>query len=101
MHTIDIIQQLENARYSIYAESVKNARDSNRMEEELNQAQHDFDTLKPLLSDDDMGIGELEDDMEIPLQMLSPPKNSFLSKLTEPISVKPKVKLHRKGKKKY
>jgi hypothetical protein len=24
-----------------------------------------------------MGIGELEDDMEIPLKMLSPPKNSF------------------------
>jgi hypothetical protein len=100
MHTIDIIQQLENARYSIYAESVKNVRDTNKMEEELNQAQFDFDTLKPLLSDDDMGIGELEDDMEIPLQMISPPKNSFLSKLTEPISVKPKVKLHRKGKKK-
>jgi hypothetical protein len=38
MHTIDIIQQLENARYSIYAESVKNARDTNKMEEELNQA---------------------------------------------------------------
>jgi hypothetical protein len=100
MHTIDIIQQLENARYSIYAESVKNARDTNKMEEELNQAKFDFDALKPLLSDDDMGIGELEDDMEIPLQMLSPPRNSFLSKLTEPISVKPKVKLHRKGKKK-
>jgi hypothetical protein len=100
MHTIDIIQQLENARYSIYAESVKNAKDTNRMEEELNQAQLDFDTLKPLLSDDDMGIGELDDNLEIPLQMISPPRNNFLSKLTEPISVKSKVKLHRKGKKK-
>jgi hypothetical protein len=100
MHTIDIIQQLENARYSIYAESVKNARDTNRMEEELNQAQLDFDTLKPLLSDDDMGIGELDDNLEIPLQMISPPRSNFISKLTEPISVKSKVKLHRKGKKK-
>jgi hypothetical protein len=38
MHIIDIIQQLENARYSIYAESVKNARDTNKMDEEINQA---------------------------------------------------------------
>jgi hypothetical protein len=57
--------------------TVKNARDTNRMEEELNQAQLDFDTLKPLLSDDDMGIGELDDNMEIPLQMISPQKIIF------------------------
>jgi hypothetical protein len=70
------------------------------MDEELYQAQFDFDALKPLLSDDDMGIGELEDDMEIPLQMLSPPRKNIFSKPIDPISVKPKVKLHKKGKNK-
>jgi hypothetical protein len=100
MHTIDIIQQLKNARYSIYAESIKNARETNKMEEEINQAQLDFDALKPLLSHDDEGIGELEDDMEIPLQMVSPVKRNLISKPIEPISVRSRVRVGRKGKKK-
>jgi hypothetical protein len=52
-----------------------------------------------LLSDDDVGIGELEDDMEIPLQMLSPLKRNLISNPIEPISVRSKVKIHKKGKK--
>ena len=59
METIDIIQQLENARYSIYAESIKNNRDLDRLEAENCQAPLDMNAFKPLMTDDDKGIGEI------------------------------------------
>jgi hypothetical protein len=61
MQTIDIIQQLENARYSIYAENIKNVRNLDKLEAKNNQDPMDFSAFKPLLSDDDEGIGELDD----------------------------------------
>jgi hypothetical protein len=56
MQTIDIIKQFEKARYSIYAETIKNNWNTNKMEEENSQAPLDMNSLKPLLSEEDDGM---------------------------------------------
>jgi hypothetical protein len=45
MQTIDIIKKLEDARYSIYVETIKSNRDSNKMDEENCQAPLDMSSL--------------------------------------------------------
>jgi hypothetical protein len=93
MQTIDIIQQLENARYSIYAKTIKNARDLDKLEAEKNQDPMDLSAFRPLLCDDDEGIGEL-DDQENSLDNFESPLPEILNtKSFEPASVMKRVKI--------
>jgi hypothetical protein len=89
MQMIDIIKKLEDARYSIYVETIKSNRDTNKMDEENCQAPLDMSSLLPLLNEDDEGIGELDEDEEI---ILSPKGSGSGMKSIEPISVKPKMR---------
>jgi hypothetical protein len=96
MQMIDIIKKLEDARYSIYVETIKSNRNTNKMDEENCQAPLDMSSLMPLLTKDDEGIGELDESLEI---SVSPKGTGSGRKITEPISVKPKIrfKLGRKN----
>jgi hypothetical protein len=85
---IDIIKKLEDDRYSIYVETIKSNRDTNKMDKENCQAPLDMSSLLPLLNEDDEGIGELDEDEEI---ILSPKGSGSGRKNIEPISVKPKM----------
>jgi hypothetical protein len=89
MQTIDIIKKLEDARYSIYVETIKSNRDTDKMEEENCQAPLDMSSLLPLLNEDDVGIGELEESEEI---ILSPNGSGSGRKCIEHVSVKPKIR---------
>jgi hypothetical protein len=59
------------------------------MEEENCQAPLDMSSLLPLLNEDDVGIGELDESEEI---ILSPNGSGSKRKSIEPISVKPKIR---------
>jgi hypothetical protein len=87
MQMIDIIKKLEDARYSIYVETIKSNRDTDKMDEENCQAPLDMSSLLPLLTKDDEGIGELDESVEI---ILSPKGSGSGRKITEPISVNQK-----------
>jgi hypothetical protein len=99
MQMIDIIKKLEDARCSIYVETIKSNIDTNKMDEENCQAPLDMSSLLPLLNEDDDGICELDEGVEI---ILSPKGSGSRNKIIEPISVKPKMRFQpgRKNKKK-
>jgi hypothetical protein len=97
MQMIDIIKKLEDARYSIYVETIKSNRNINKMDEENCQAPLDMSSLMPLLTEDDEGIGELDESVEI---NVSPKGSGSGRKIIEPISVKPKIRFKPGGKSK-
>ena len=63
------------------------------MEVENCQAPLDMNAFKPLMTDDDSGIGEMGENEEIPYDILSPLVKSLNKKAFEPVSVKSKFKL--------
>jgi hypothetical protein len=89
MQMIDIIKKLEDARYSIYVETIKSNRNTNKMDEKNCQAPLDMSALLPLLTEDDEGIGELDETVEI---NVSPKGSGSGRKIIEPLSVKPKIR---------
>jgi hypothetical protein len=94
MQTIDIIKKLEDDRYSIYVETIKSNRDTDKKDKENCQGPLDMSSLLPLLNEDDEGIGELDEDEEI---TLSPKGSGSRRKSIEPISVKPKIRFQPSG----
>lgn len=85
---------------SIYSESIiKNRRADCDQNDHITPVSVDFEELNSLLSDEDQGLGEMDGCDEIHLSYSTPIRKNHKSKPPDLVSVKPQVKVSRRGKK--
>lgn len=99
MASIGLIKTLESARYSIFCESIKNAKKTDKEGKENDPIPLDLNSLNDLLSDEDQDLGEMDGCDEVHLSFVSPTRKQKKSKPPDLTSVKPRVKVRRRKKK--